>query len=77
VPPERAISPEEAEAQFARGLDNLVEIAEKLEPFCESVREMIEIADLARGNKGQLRLIMREVLANPNPQTRRNVQHAG
>lgn len=57
-------APEDQEANFRRDLENVVELMEKLSPFCsapEVVAELAALANLALTNDSQLRILIATV----------------
>lgn len=42
-------------------LKDVIAISEKLQPFCQSVEEMIGVASLALENDAQLRILMAQM----------------
>lgn len=47
-----------AEESFRESLKDVVTIAEKLTPYCQTIDDLVSMANLALENDGQLRLIM-------------------
>lgn len=55
---EHKLTQEEIEEKFKEEIDGLIQIAQKLAPYCQTIEEMVEMLDLAKVNPGQLRLII-------------------
>ncbi len=49
------------EEVFKNGLDALVTITEALQPYCETIQDLVGMAKLALSNEAQLRLLMKQV----------------
>ena len=48
---------------FRFGLEGVVEIAERLKPFCNTVEELVDMCKLALTNEGQFRLLVKTTTA--------------
>lgn len=59
----KRLSPEEAEADFRRSLEDVALVIERLGTYCQTPDEMLSMVRLAIDNTGQLRLLIREVTA--------------
>lgn len=49
------------EESFRKALEDVIEISSKLSSACESTAELVEVAQLALTNDGQLKLLLKEV----------------
>lgn len=52
------VTQEEIENSFRSSLTDLIAVAEKLTPYCQTTGEMIDMAKHAIENDGQLRLLL-------------------
>lgn len=55
------VTPEDIEASFRSSLQDVIEVAKRLSPHCESVDDLVELLELALTNDGQLRFVMGKV----------------
>ncbi len=56
------------EESVRKSLENLVELAELLLPYCDQVTDLVGMAKLAMVNDGQLKLVMSLITANQKKQ---------
>ncbi len=59
------------EEEVRKSLDNLVELAELLLPYCNDVGDLVGMAKLAMVNDGQLKLVMSLINAQTKKQEQR------
>lgn len=55
-----------AEENFKSSLEDVIAFGERLLPYCDSVQDLIEIAQLALSNDGQLALLL-SLVTGPAP----------
>ncbi len=55
----------EIEDSFRKVLEDVRDVAAKLQPYCNTIQEMLELVELGTMNDAQLRIILKEVTAQP------------